>query len=294
MTVLAIGGGRDAPLGPIGWHTLDELADAALDSGSRFTVVKHGDAAGADRSGGAWARSRGFAVDPFPADWRRHGRGAGPKRTAEMVASGVDFFALFPGGKGTDITAQIVERAPEHTRPRLIDLRRQAMCVPLGFADIRGLAEEGYEQRAYATLRARSSGIGPSVAHVGAFHDDPLPGFAVYVGGKHHGREASTLALPCTRGEFPSTEAVAADVRGRFARDSGFRALVSGVDSRSLLVCSCGSRACHAPILATAVLTMHCTRAMARVGRSLPPSAENGPALVSWSKASLEVFSVCA
>lgn len=54
-----------------------------------LTLV-HGDARGADRMAEAWAKERGWELDPFPADWDRYGAAAGPRRNREMVASGAD------------------------------------------------------------------------------------------------------------------------------------------------------------------------------------------------------------
>lgn len=293
--ILAAGGGRDCPIGPIGWNALDEYSDSLAEKGTPVHVLKHGDQRGADRSAGAWARSRGIAEDPFPADWDRYGNAAGARRTAEMVASGVDYFVLFPGGKGTQITADIIERTPLHVRPGLLDHRRIPTCVPLGESDVRELVEAKCSPGTYTNLRGRTTGIGCGVAQVGWFDGAKLPDYAVYVGGDHHGRQASTLAMPCTKlGRGLSGEDVAAYLRGRFASDLGFRSIIKGLNSRSLLVCSCGSRACHAPVLSTAVLTMHCTAEIKKSGRKLPPKDENEAALVAWSKASLEAFSVCA
>lgn len=36
---------------------------------------------GADYLSGQWAKSRGIACDEYPADWKTHGRAAGPIRT---------------------------------------------------------------------------------------------------------------------------------------------------------------------------------------------------------------------
>ena len=46
--------------------------------------VVSGGANGADLLGERWAHERGWPVRRFPADWRRHGRSAGPIRNREM------------------------------------------------------------------------------------------------------------------------------------------------------------------------------------------------------------------
>ena len=48
-------------------------------------VVMSGDARGADRLGQEWAFDNKKLVKLFPADWRTHGRAAGPIRNQEMA-----------------------------------------------------------------------------------------------------------------------------------------------------------------------------------------------------------------
>ena len=76
-----------------------------------FTVLIHGDARGADRLGGEWAEERGVEVLAYPADWRRYGRGAGPKRNQQMLEENPDLVVAFPGGSGTRNMVEIAEKA---------------------------------------------------------------------------------------------------------------------------------------------------------------------------------------
>lgn len=68
------------------------ITDASLverviaESGFDVTEVVSGGAQGADALGEQWATRRGIPVRRFPADWRTHGKAAGPARNAEMVA----------------------------------------------------------------------------------------------------------------------------------------------------------------------------------------------------------------
>lgn len=66
-----------------------------------FSIVIHGDARGADRLAGEWASERGVEVLACPADWKRHGRGAGPIRNRQMLGHNPDLLVAFPGGRGT-------------------------------------------------------------------------------------------------------------------------------------------------------------------------------------------------
>jgi hypothetical protein len=53
---------------------------------------------GADKLAEQWAASMassGIAHDPFPADWDRHGRAAGPIRNQAMVDAGADLWVGF-------------------------------------------------------------------------------------------------------------------------------------------------------------------------------------------------------
>lgn len=52
------------------------------------TVIIHGDASGADRIAGHYAKERGLEVDVYPAEWDLYGRGAGPIRNKQMLVEG--------------------------------------------------------------------------------------------------------------------------------------------------------------------------------------------------------------
>jgi hypothetical protein len=53
-------------------------------------VIVHGAARGVDDSFRSVCRWLGVKDEPHVADWERFGNAAGPKRNAEMVASGID------------------------------------------------------------------------------------------------------------------------------------------------------------------------------------------------------------
>ena len=86
-----IAGGRDYELTDSYFEHLGELP---------IREVVSGGASGVDLDGEKWAESRGIPVKKFPADWKRHGRGAGPRRNRAM-AEYADAVVLFPGGRGT-------------------------------------------------------------------------------------------------------------------------------------------------------------------------------------------------
>ena len=73
--------------------------------------IIHGDAPGADRMAGAWARNHSIPEHRFPADWDAHGRRAGYIRNQQMLDEGEpDVVVGFPGGKGTVNMVSLAKR----------------------------------------------------------------------------------------------------------------------------------------------------------------------------------------
>lgn len=87
---------------------LDEAAEGTLD----VTVV-HGGARGADSMAGAEARSRGWLVEVYRADWSQYGKRAGIVRNLKMVNLGADICLAFirDGSPGATHCAKAAERA---------------------------------------------------------------------------------------------------------------------------------------------------------------------------------------
>ena len=92
------------------------LAFDTLDAIHRETYtacIVYGCAPGADMLGKQWAeaeRRHGWVgLAPFPADWEKYGKGAGPRRNKQMLDEGnPDLVVAFPGGRGT---ADMIQRA---------------------------------------------------------------------------------------------------------------------------------------------------------------------------------------
>ncbi|WP_062560385.1 DUF2493 domain-containing protein [Paracoccus aminovorans] len=83
-----------------------------------ITRVIQGGATGADRLAYEWAASRMIAVENVPADWKKHGRAAGPIRNRAMLDLKPAFVIAFPGGRGTaDMTRQAREARVPVYRP---------------------------------------------------------------------------------------------------------------------------------------------------------------------------------
>lgn len=69
------------------------------------------------RSNESIARNWGWTPELHPADWARHGRSAGYRRNADMVALGADVCLVFTlgGSAGVSHTAALAENAGIHT-----------------------------------------------------------------------------------------------------------------------------------------------------------------------------------
>ena len=87
------------------WARLRDLYET-----TPITEVISGGATGADTWGEHFADDMGIHVKYFPADWKTHGRAAGPIRNAEM-AKYADAVVLCPGGRGTDSMASEARKA---------------------------------------------------------------------------------------------------------------------------------------------------------------------------------------
>lgn len=74
-------------------------------------IIVHGDCpTGIDHAMDTFFRLYGFEVEPHPADWKTHGKAAGPIRNQEMVDAGADMCIAFPMGKSTG-TRDCIKRA---------------------------------------------------------------------------------------------------------------------------------------------------------------------------------------
>lgn len=67
-----------------------------------FTNIIQGGATGADTIAMLWANNRGVPNVTYPAQWKLHGKKAGPMRNTQMLEEGrPDVVIAFPGDKGT-------------------------------------------------------------------------------------------------------------------------------------------------------------------------------------------------
>ena len=80
------------------------------------TVVIEGEAKGADLLARRAAVELGFPVEPFPAEWSRYGRAAGPIRNEAMLTEGLPdrvlaFHANISESKGTANMVALARKA---------------------------------------------------------------------------------------------------------------------------------------------------------------------------------------
>lgn len=84
------------------YETMATCLSAMQVTDGPFTVLIHGGARGADLLADTYARRHNIPVLRFDADWKAHGRSAGPRRNKRMLEEGKpDLVMAFPGSKGT-------------------------------------------------------------------------------------------------------------------------------------------------------------------------------------------------
>ena len=86
------------------WTDADEILNRLIKLPPQSTIV-HGGGRGADAIANQVARSIGFSIEVFAANWIKHGFAAGPIRNYKMADSGADLCIAFrmPGkSNGTD------------------------------------------------------------------------------------------------------------------------------------------------------------------------------------------------
>lgn len=103
---LIIAGGRNYQMDLADYMRLEKIH---LQFGP-ITEIVSGGAPGADKEGEIWADISGISVKKFEADWKAHGRAAGPIRNRQM-AEYANAVALFPGGRGTASMATEAKQA---------------------------------------------------------------------------------------------------------------------------------------------------------------------------------------
>jgi hypothetical protein len=87
---IIIAGSRD--ITDYGW-----LYDAIKNSQLPITCVISGGARGVDGLAQTWAAAHNIPCEVIPAEWKKHGKGAGYKRNTEMLEKADGLIALYDG-----------------------------------------------------------------------------------------------------------------------------------------------------------------------------------------------------
>lgn len=84
-------------------NSIKDLIDAVEKCDWSITTVVCGKAKGADHLGELWAIYHNIPIDYYPADWKKFGRSAGPRRNKQMSENADALIALWNGkSKGTE------------------------------------------------------------------------------------------------------------------------------------------------------------------------------------------------
>ena len=78
-------------------------------------VIISGGASGADAIGERYAEENGFKIEKYPADWKKYGKSAGPRRNKQM-AEVCDCVICFWDGKSNG-TKSMIYYAKKYNRP---------------------------------------------------------------------------------------------------------------------------------------------------------------------------------
>ena len=93
-------------------------------------IIVSGCASGADAMGERYADENGFKVEKYPADWKKYGRSAGPKRNKQM-AEICDYVICFWDGKsrGTKSMIEYTKKCGKTVRIKTIfkDRKNEAL-----------------------------------------------------------------------------------------------------------------------------------------------------------------------
>jgi hypothetical protein len=97
MLRVIVCGGRDFSDKHFLFSKLDEFHQ-----NNNITTIIEGGANGADFLAKCWANTNGIECITVQADWKTHGKAAGPIRNSEMLKLNPDVVIAFHGGAGTN------------------------------------------------------------------------------------------------------------------------------------------------------------------------------------------------
>lgn len=96
---IIIAGGRNFT----DYQTLRKFCNRILQDQKNIEIVSGAYYKGADKLGEQYAAEKGFPITQFPANWKKYGRAAGPKRNEQMADYADALIAFWDGkSKGTN------------------------------------------------------------------------------------------------------------------------------------------------------------------------------------------------
>ena len=109
---ICIAGGRDFA----DYDVLVKVVDQVIEEIPPPIIIISGKAKGADSLGERYAKEHDLEVLLYPADWKKHGKGAGPIRNAKMAEEADMLIAFWDGSsKGTkNMIGQIQKRGKQY------------------------------------------------------------------------------------------------------------------------------------------------------------------------------------
>ncbi len=112
--VLLVAGSREG----ISRARLDAALREWIAEHGRPDEIIHGACRGVDLHAAAAADAIGIPCRAFPADWRAHGKGAGPRRNAQMAKEASHALIVHTGSRGSRDMARRARRAGVHVDER--------------------------------------------------------------------------------------------------------------------------------------------------------------------------------
>jgi len=89
-----------------------------METHGRPDEIVHGACRGVDQHAAAFAAALGIPVRAFPADWRKDGKGAGPRRNARMAQYATHALVIHTGSRGSRDMVRAAARARIHVDER--------------------------------------------------------------------------------------------------------------------------------------------------------------------------------
>lgn len=89
-----------------------------IEEHGRPDEIIHGACRGVDQHAASFAEAYGIPCRAFPAKWREHGKGAGPRRNAVMAKEATHALIVHTGSRGSKDMARQARRAGVHVDER--------------------------------------------------------------------------------------------------------------------------------------------------------------------------------